>query len=277
MNATVVDAGPGRRQGFAARLGESPVIGFFGLAYAISWSLWLLSYLLGGGGLGRAVFLLGGFGPMAAAAIVTHQTGGSVSGWLRSIFTLRAKGRFYLYALGLPAAVYALVNLVLALAGKPVELSLLPGRIPDYLMTLAFVAVLGGGQEEPGWRGFALPLLQEKHAPVKATLILGFLWGIWHVPLYGPLGFVVPMVLAFFYTYLFNKTGSALLCVLLHGSFTAAQDHLTLLDDITGGLTDAAIGLSYLAGVILLVALTRRRLGGPRFSPKVEGTSKRGE
>jgi membrane protease YdiL (CAAX protease family) len=86
-------------------------------------------------------------------------------------------------------------------------------------------------------------------------------WGVWHVPLYGPAGFVVPLVLAFFYTYLYNRTGSVLLCVLLHASFTAAQDSLVFTDD---SLTvDATILTAYVAGAALLTALTRARLGQP--------------
>jgi hypothetical protein len=59
---------------------------------------------------------------------------------------------------------------------------------------------------------------------VRATLLLGLVWGVWHVPLYGPAGFVVPMALAFFYTVLWNRTHSVALCILLHASFTPAQD-----------------------------------------------------
>jgi hypothetical protein len=52
------------------------------------------------------------------------------------------------------------------------------------------------------------------------------LGALWHIPLYGPFGFVVPLVLAFFYSWLYNRTQSVLLCIVLHASFTAAQDHL---------------------------------------------------
>jgi membrane protease YdiL (CAAX protease family) len=162
---------------------------------------------------------------------------------------------------------YGLINLVLAVLGYRIDPSLVLGRIPAYLGTLAFVAVLGGGLEEPGWRGFALPHLQRRHTPMVATLILGLAWGIWHVPLYGPLGFVVPLVLAFFYTWLYNRTGSVLLCILLHASFTPAQNHLILLPD-TVVLADGpanTIGLvtlgTYVAAVIALLILTRGRLG----------------
>ena len=84
-------------------------------------------------------------------------------------------------------------------------------------------------------------------------------WGIWHVPLYGPAGFVVPLVLAFYYTWLYNKTRSVLLCILLHASFTPAQDHLLLTADST--LVDAVLLSTYLVGAGVLIALTRGRLG----------------
>ena len=83
--------------------------------------------------------------------------------------------------------------------------------------------------------------------------------GIWHVPLYGPAGFVVPLVLAFYYTWLYNKTKSVLLCILLHASFTPAQDHLLLTAD--SPLVDAVLLATYLVGAGILIALTRGRLG----------------
>lgn len=48
-----------------------------------------------------------------------------------------------------------------------------------FVQNLLFVAVL----EEPGWRGFLLPLLQQKKAPLHATLIVWLAWALWHAPL----------------------------------------------------------------------------------------------
>jgi membrane protease YdiL (CAAX protease family) len=61
------------------------------------------------------------------------------------------------------------IDILLALLGYDVDPSLLAERAPAYLVTLGFVAVLGGGLEEPGWRGFALPRLERRYTPVVAT------------------------------------------------------------------------------------------------------------
>ena len=240
------------------RMGRHPLIWYFALAYAFSWPFWLLSHLAGGT-LGTVFIVIGAFGPMLAAAIIISRTGGSVSDWLRSILRWRVSPAYYVYALGLPVLLAVIVNLTLAVLGKQPDVSLVVERIPAYLQTLLLTAVIFGGQEEPGWRGFALPRLQQRHTPLIATLILGLGWGIWHVPLYGPAGFVVPLVLAFYYTWLYNKTRSVLLCILLHASFTPAQDHLLLTAD--SPLVDAVVLSTYLLGVGVLIAVTRGRLG----------------
>lgn len=244
-------------------IASRPIVAFTVLAYAISWSLWLVSSVLGGdeSALGIAVFVLGGFGPALAALVVVRNTGGSIRAWVRSILDWRVPARFWMYALGLPAAVMGTANLILVALGEPVDWSLLGGRLLPYAGTFLLTLFFLGAQEEPGWRGFALPRLQERFSPVKATLVLGLIWGVWHVPLYGPVGFVVPLVLAFFYTWLFNRTGSTLMAILLHASFTPAQDQLILLSEESHGATDVAMGLAYLVGALLVVAVTRGRLG----------------
>jgi membrane protease YdiL (CAAX protease family) len=234
-----------------------PVLGFVLIAYAVSWPVWLLAWVTGW----FPLVVLGGFGPASAAAVMLRLGKQPLRPWLRRLLSWRVRPRFYAYALLLPAAIYGLVNLALQVLGADVDWSLLPGRLPGYLLALLLTATLFGGLEEPGWRGYALPRLQARHTPFRATLLLGLAWGVWHVPLYGPAGFVVPLVLAFFYTWLYNRTGSVLLCVLLHGSFTAAQDELLLTaDSVT---VDAVILGIYVAAAAAVVLLTRGRLGVP--------------
>ncbi len=239
-----------------------PFAGFVVLAYGISWTLWAAAYAGGG----DVAFPAGVAGPPAAALFVLWRTGGSIRDWAASLVRWGVGARWWAYALGLPIALFAVVSLVLQVLGHPVDWGLAVERAPTYAATWLFVLVLGGAMEEPGWRGFGLPHLLETRSPLRATLILGLVWGVWHVPVYGPLGFVVPLVLAFFYTYLWARTRSALLCIVLHASFTPAQDHLILLarDQAYSHALDApdfVILAVYVAAVLLLVTATRGRLG----------------
>ena len=250
------------RTRIAAWAADYPIVAFFLLAYAISWTLRGLAALGGG----QVVFFLGVLGPFAAAAIVT-TTRGTVRIWLRSLLVWRVNPVYYAIALLLPIAIYAVINVVLLPLGESPDLGLLDGLGPAYLGTLLLVATIGGGLEEPGWRGFALPALQQRRSPLIATLLLGLGWGIWHVTLYGPLGFIVPLVLAFFYTWLYNRTGSVLVCLVLHASFTPAQDYLTLVPE--AAIVDAVILGTYIAAAAAALTLaTRGRLGLPRPTPK---------
>lgn len=245
-----------------------PVLTFVGLTYGLTWTLWALAWVIdtplgGPRWLAAIPFVSGGFGPPVAAWLLVRRDVEARQRWVASILKWRVPLRYYLAAVGLPILLFAAANMIVAVFGESVEIGLVAERWPLYLASFAFTLVLGGALEEPGWRGYALPRLQQRFTPLAATAILGLAWGVWHVPIYGPLGFVVPFVLAFFYTWLYNRTGSVLLCILLHASFTPAQDHLLLLGDEVHGITDLAIGTAYLAGVILLLALTRGRLGAP--------------
>lgn len=246
---------PTRTRGWAI---AHPVATYAVLACALSWALWTPAILGGGGPVVVTMFYLGVLGPAAAALIVSRMIGAPIGPWARQIVTWRVPIRFYLYALGLPALLFALVNIELALIGQDIDLGLATERFPAYLAGFLMVLTIGGALEEPGWRGFALPRLQRGHTPVRATMILGVIWAIWHLPLYG-VGAVGPLLFVFFYTWLYNRTGSVLLCILLHASFTPALDQLVLREDNLA--VDAAILLTLLAGALALVALTRGRLG----------------
>jgi uncharacterized protein len=238
-----------------------PLVHYFVLTYAISWPFFLLSRQVGGG-FAITLIVIGGFGPMVAAAWTVVRSGGSISEWLRPILRWRVGPQYYAYALGLPLLIMLALNLALSALGASTDWGALPARIPVYLQSFLLTAIVFGGQEEPGWRGFALPQLQQRHPPWAATLILGLGWGIWHVPLYGPAGFVVPLVLAFFYTWLYNKTGSVLLCILLHASFTPAQDHLLFSGDSM--VVDITLLATYVAAALVVIIASRGRLGQAR-------------
>jgi membrane protease YdiL (CAAX protease family) len=88
--------------------------------------------------------------------------------------------------------------------------------------------------EEIGWRGFLLPILETKFGPFLAALILGSIWGIWHIPMYlihNPEGSRTGLFLVYFVTgtvpitvlfvWLFNRTGSLLITIFFHAAINA--------------------------------------------------------
>ncbi len=56
--------------------------------------------------------------------------------------------------------------------------------LPLIALTLVMIFLMGGGNEEPGWRGFMQPELQKRFSPLAAALIVSVFWSLWHLPLY---------------------------------------------------------------------------------------------
>ena len=104
----------------------------------------------------------------------------------------------------------------------------------DPLILFPYFLFAGGGLEEPGWRGFALPLLQKRYGPLRSSLILAVIWALWHWPMLqaGPLNmaiylllYVAPLTILF--TAAFNWTvGSLPIVILLHTSINLTEQYL---------------------------------------------------
>jgi membrane protease YdiL (CAAX protease family) len=223
-----------------------PVVAFFVLAYAISWVAWLGPILDLAEPFRTLGFVVGGFGPALAALVVTWLGSDSVRAWARGIVDWRVAPRWYLAALVVPLLVVALTSVGLAVLGtSSVDPGLLPGRVSLVLVSFVTIALIGGGNEEPGWRGLALPKLQKRYTPVSATLILGVVWALWHLPLlatgatefHGLASFVelAPTTgvrilnivgVAFVLTWIYNATGSVLLAIIAHTGFNTANSTL---------------------------------------------------
>lgn len=100
------------------------------------------------------------------------------------------------------------------------------------MVSFAFNLILGGSLgEEVGWRGYFLPALLRRYGPLYASLILGLVWAIWHLPvdLAGGFGFGGPAAIVFrivwtlpitvIFTWLYLRSGGSLLVALfLHTS-----------------------------------------------------------
>ena len=262
-----------------------PIASFFMLAYALSWLAWLLPAIGYQGTIGLVALHVGGFGPALAPAIITWYSGESVREWARSIIRWRVRPHWYLVALGLPILLLGVASIGFALLGHPIDAALIPDRLVAYLPMLIYMALLQGGNEEPGWRGFALPRLQDRYAPVPATFLLGVIWAFWHLPLlaanpetqHGTASMLalLPVVLVtlvnmvaltYIYTWIYNRTQSVLFCILLHASMNTTNALLiplpneALQGDIYQTLNLVMTGVNVVVAIIL-VAVTRGRLG----------------
>jgi membrane protease YdiL (CAAX protease family) len=214
---------------------QHPVPSFFLLAFTYSWLLLFLAYVV----FKDSLFLawVGLFGPALSGLAVTAICDGKpgLVSLLTQLFRWRVNWVNYAFVMFVP--VFLIAGTVLLHDGPSevlVWMSILPRILPIWVgMTLLMAIPIAG--EEIGWRGFALPRLQNRFGPLVASLIVGLLWGIWHAPsaldpsnvlnrLPFPWGislFTLSTVcFSFLYTWLWNFSGNSLLLMcLFHSSY----------------------------------------------------------
>lgn len=262
---------------------------FFALAYAVSWAAWVPLALAGASASSPLLGLisLGSFGPSLAAILLTALFEGraGLRRLLGGLLRWRAGGGWYAAALLGPFAVAFVAAALTAflLGGPPLGFggSQIPEGMPAPLVALlvvpAFVVGLAFGGplgEEIGWRGYALPRMQEERGALPSALVLGVVWALWHLPLFFVAGttqsflpflpFAVWVVsLSVVFAWAYNGSGGSLLvCLLLHGAVNFCAGALAVLP----ARTDAsALPFYVYAGLVLLTAgaiaaATKRRL-----------------
>jgi membrane protease YdiL (CAAX protease family) len=128
--------------------------------------------------------------------------------------------------------------------------------------------------EEIGWRGFLLPEMESKYGNFTASLLVGLIWGVWHIPLRihtapprsSPIAFAtlfvveivgVSVVLAWLYN---ASGGSVVPCTIFHAAFNAAADSFVTPEaNAYGGLSaieGAVASMCLLAAIVLLADKT---------------------
>ena len=202
----------------------------FGLTWGIAALLILfpdqLTAVVGEMSMTNPLFLCAVYAPAIAAFLLVIRHGGTdgLRRFLLRLLLWRCPPAWYLFLLaGIPALMYGAVALKGTWGDDPFPFS------PWYHMFPALaLALVVGPIEEFGWRGIALPLLQQRYSPLSAALILGAIWAVWHIPAFLIGGtpqsewYFVPYFLAIFaisviMTALFNASrGSLLLPALLH-------------------------------------------------------------
>lgn len=220
-------------------------------------------------------------GPTLSAFIMTGLTEGDAGmGHL-----LR---RFVLWRVGIPWYLLVLIIapalLLLSILVLPAEMATVRHLVLVYPLSYTIIFFVGGALfEEPGWRGFALPRLQQRSGPLLGTILLGALWAFWHLPVYlvpgyngagtGFAGIIVPfvefvisgMATAVIFTWVFNNTrGSLLLVMLLHASLDAAVPTFS-----ANPLVLLMPEVVLVVAALLIIVATRGRLSYARYQREV--------
>ena len=172
------------------------------------------------------LFYLAVYAPaIAAFIVVTYYSGlGGLRCYLARLLLWRCSPAWYVFLIvGIPLVFFGGAALKGNLFTEPFPFSSFQS------LTVALVlTAIKGPVEELGWRGVALPLLQRKMKPIWAGLILGVIWGFWHLPAFLLSGtpqsawsfapfFFGTIALSVIVTPLFNIShGSILLPALFH-------------------------------------------------------------
>ena len=269
---------------------QYPVGSFFVLAYAISWVLWVplvlyIKFVLPAdqepGGL-MLIMLLGTFAPTVAAIMMTGILEGKpgVKKLLAKLLIWRVGVRWWLAAfLLVPVATFAAIGIYVLLGGTVGRFD--PSQWYIVLLGPVFALPFFVG-EEMGWRGYALPRLQQKYTALWSSVIVGALWALWHAPAYWasegtvisgkPVTlFAVGWYIIFLIgisiqmTWVYNNSkGSLLLMVLFHGMFTG-PNVFPLFPDISSNALDQIIKLAPIP-VWIMAILIIARYGAARLS-----------
>jgi membrane protease YdiL (CAAX protease family) len=260
--------------GVRAWIGRHQLPAFLAVTYAFTWLVqgvviasgleasWTQSILIG----------LGGFGPPVGAAVVIWASGGDLRAWVGQFFRWRLGARWWAVALGLPLVLLVVGVALFAALGGPVDPTSLP--FPGiYLFVLAWGTVWGGGQEDLGWRGFMLPLLQDRYSALASSLAVGVAWAGWHLPLFlNPttthggwpltqqlLWIVSILAGSVLWTWMYNSTGGSVLAVAVFHAGVNGMGVLHPADTESmapGGVPDPWLSLlSEVTGMLPLLAL----------------------
>lgn len=179
--------------------------------------------------------ILGGFGPTLAGLLLTRLVDGP-QGMKALLVRLRHwhVGKWW-WALVIPYGVNAAVFVAYGLAGHALSAEAVLASVPAGIG----MGITAGLMEEFGWRGFLLPKLLQRYSPLKATLLVGLVWGgVWHLyadylglgnlgwaswPLILLSGPVLLTAYAALLTWLYQRTqASMLVSVLFHACISSS-------------------------------------------------------
>jgi len=251
---------------------QHSLIAFFALSYAIAWVIWILAGILAPDLL-TALILVGVWAPTVSAILLTGIISGKagIRELLRRGLYWRVGIQWYAIVLfGIALIGAAAIAIHVALGGTVPQLTIPSGQLYILLPILYLSNIFIGGPiaEEFGWRGFALPKLQARIGALYAGLLIGVIWGLWHLPFFiflegasviGNIPFVwyLPLVTAWsvMFAWIYNNTnGSVLMMILFHAAINTTLGSLGLFQITSEGARPLLLNVVLTWVVVAIIA-----------------------
>lgn len=235
---------------------------FFGIILIISLPFYILASLVPQ----EMTILMGltlALAPITAGLILTYRENGSDGAkklLKRSIDSKRITNKkWYLPILFLWPVIFILAFGVMTSMGETTPDSLFPVVVAPVLFVLFFIFALF---EEVGWMGYAFEPMEKRWNALNASLILGLIWAIWHLPLYilagqDPLwiaGQIISLIaIRTLIVWIYNNTGkSVFAAILFHTVYNVCTIMVTSFYTSTGHfITSIFIIITTIAVMIL--------------------------
>lgn len=222
---------------------KHPVTTYFTIAFGWTWAI-VFAIILSGQAEDitnpTPFFIIGGIicniSPSLAAFTVSRISEGKEGvRKLKEGFVRKSPAKLYVLAILTVPAITALSTLISHYTVRPYQLSV---TIPMIVMGLVWPLFSSHG-EEFGWRGYILPKLLARFAPLKSAVMLGIVWSAWHLPMYYmaykdfgsymipaflTIGFINLTLQTVIMTFLYMKSkGSIRLMILYHYTITSSS------------------------------------------------------
>lgn len=239
---------------------------FFVLTFAWSWLLGFIAIYTTpyAPNFSMVVSIISGFGPSIAALVTVAFFSGrkELKDWLKNALNWRVGWQWYALAFFIPPLVMFLAQSIHWILGGTIPTSPAVGHIPLAIANFGLVFLIGGPLgEELGWRSYAVPALGLKMGWRAASLAIGVIWGLWHVPLFLTAGTAqFQMSLAMFmlnilagsilFSWLFMQSaGSVIPSLIAHTSLNAFAGILSIVPT-----ADTARPYALVTGILMVIA-----------------------
>jgi membrane protease YdiL (CAAX protease family) len=256
---------------------------FLAFTYIFSWLIWLPSVLSGFGFIyfpvdDTTALLIGGLSPIIAALFIEYRINGfsGITRIVKRSFDFRIKWKWVIIIFLLPLLFNLLSRILFGIfSDRLPESELLQSPLMIIPLFVIMYLIGGGLNEEVGWRNYVLEEFQKKHNALNASIILGILWILWHLPLFfmsntnqGNLPFwlfilsVLP--LSVMLTWIYNNTkGSISAVAIFHAMGNLSHEIFRVFptqnnQDLTGVYIFTA--LYYIAAILIVLIYGKERL-----------------